>query len=301
MNEALVTYFCVTKEFNQTVMRKYLLLFGLFFFVSSCAALRDFADVRAPSVDFSNMSIQSISFDGVTLLFDFDVTNPNQFGVTADEYSYEFFINENSFLSGTQRENLRISRESTSLVQVPVSLNFSEVFNTFSSLVRRDSLSYELSTIVQFDVPGLGLRQVPISAAGELPVPRMPRIEFGGLNVRNMSLSGAELDIGFRVTNPNSFGLSMRNAAYVLNVNGREWLNTRLGDTVRLDASESDMIIIPIRLNASQMGSVLIDMMRGTTEFDYNLSGSAEISADIEGFEDGTSVPFDLDGTYTAE
>ena len=282
-------------------MRKYLLLFVLLFFVSSCAALRDFADVRAPSVDFSKMSIQSISFDGVTLLFDFDVTNPNQFGVTADEYSYEFFINENSFLSGTQRENLRISRESTSLIQVPVSLNFSEVFNTFNSLVRRDSLSYELSTIVQFDVPGLGMRQVPISSAGELPVPRMPRIEFGGINVRNLSMAGADMDIGFRVTNPNSFGLSMKNAAYVLNVNGREWLNTRLGDTVRLGAAESDMITIPIRLNASQMGSVLIDMMRGATEFDYNLSGSAEFSADIDGFEDGTSVPFDLDGTYRTD
>ncbi len=282
-------------------MKNYIPLIALLLFLTSCSALREFADVRQPTISYSQMSIQSISFDEVTLLFDFDVNNPNQIGVTADQYSYEFFINQNSFLSGTQTENLRISRESTSLVQVPVSLNFSEVFNTFSSLVRRDSLSYELSTEVQFDVPGLGKQRVPISAAGELPIPRMPRIEFGGLNINNLSLAGADLEVGFRVSNPNSFGLSMANAAYVLNVNGRQWLDTRLGDTIRLGASESDMINIPIRLDATQMGSVLLDLMRGTTEFDYNISGSADISADIEGFEDGSTVPFDLDGRYRTE
>lgn len=282
-------------------MKKLLPVIALLFLIASCSALRDFADVRQPTVNYSQVSIQNISFEGVTLLFDFDVNNPNQFGVTADQYSYEFFINDNSFLSGTQTENLRISRESTSLVQVPISLNFSEVFNTFSSLLRRDSLSYQLSTEVEFDVPGLGKQRVPINAAGELPIPRMPRIEFGGLNVNKLSMSGADLEVGFRVSNPNSFGVSLANAAYTLNVNGREWLDTRLADAIRLDASESDMITIPIRLNASQMGSVLVDMMRGTTEFDYNISGSADISADIDGFDDGSNIPFDLDGTYRTE
>ncbi len=245
------------------------------------------------------MSIQNISFDGVTLLFDFDVNNPNRFGVSADQYSYEFFINDNSFLSGTQQENIRISRESSSVVQVPVSLNFSDVFSTFTSLVRRDSLSYKIATEVQFDIPGLGRQRVPVSTAGELPIPRMPRIEFSGLNVRNLSLSGAEIDLGFRVSNPNSFGISLSNAAYVFRVNGREWLDTRLGDRIRIGGSQSDTITIPVRLNASQMGSVLLDLIGGSTQFDYNLSGSANISAELEGFQDGGTIPFDVSGRHT--
>lgn len=282
-------------------MKKPIYLIILFIFISSCSALRDLADVRQPSVNYSKMSIQNISFDGVTLLFDFDVTNPNQFGISADQYTYEFFINDSSFLNGTQTENLRVNRESTSTVQVPVSLTFSDVFNTFSSLVQRDSLSYRLSTEVQFDLPGVGKRRVPVSAAGELPIPRMPRIEFSGYNVKNLSLAGAELDINLRVSNPNPFGISMSNAAYALNVNGREWLDTRLGDRISLGGSESDTITIPVRLNSSQMGSVLLEMMRGETSFDYNLTGSADISADIEGFDDGTTIPFDLDGRYTTD
>jgi LEA14-like dessication related protein len=282
-------------------MKKTAFIIILIFLVSGCAVLRDYADVQRPSVNFSKMSVQNISFDGVTLLFDFDVNNPNRFGVSANQYSYEFFINNNSFLSGTQRENLRISRESSSVVQVPVSLNFSEVFNTFSSLVRSDSFSYQLSTEVQFDVPGLGTQRVPVSADGELPVPRMPGIEFGGFNVRNISLAGAEMELNFRVSNPNPFGISLSNAAWVFQVNGREWLDTRLGDRIRLGGGTSDTITIPIRLNASQMGSVLLEMMSGSASFDYNLTGSADVSAELEGFQDGETVPFDLSGRYRAD
>ncbi|MCC5908575.1 MAG: LEA type 2 family protein [Balneolaceae bacterium] len=280
-------------------MKKILPLLVLFLFLTSCALIRDYADVQRPSVNFSKMSIQNISFDGVTLLFDFDVNNPNRFGVSADQYSYEFFINDNSFLSGTQQENIRISRESSSVVQVPVSLNFSDVFSTFTSLVRRDSLSYKIATEVQFDIPGLGRQRVPVSTAGELPIPRMPRIEFSGLNVRNLSLSGADIDLGFRVSNPNSFGISLSNAAYVFRVNGREWLDTRLGDRIRIGGSQSDTVTIPVRLNASQMGSVLLDLIGGSTQFDYNLSGSANISAELEGFQDGETIPFDVSGRHT--
>jgi len=64
-------------------------------FIAGCSALRDFANIQQPSVDFNRVSIQSISFDGIDLLFDFEVNNPNQVGVDASEYSYEFFINDN--------------------------------------------------------------------------------------------------------------------------------------------------------------------------------------------------------------
>lgn len=265
---------------------------------SGCAALRDFANVQQPTVDFTRVSVQSINFDGVSLLFDFDVNNPNQVGIDAKEYSYEFFINDNSFVTGRQVENLRINRMSSSVVQVPVTLNFSEMMNTFGSLAGRDSLSYQIASEVQFEIPGLGTRTVHVSAAGDLPIPRLPAVEFGGFDVKNISLSGAEMEIAFRITNPNSFGLNLSNAAYVLNVNGREWLDTRLVETIRIGAKESNMVRIPVRLDAAQMGSVFVEMLSGSTEFQYNLSGAADVSADIVEFDAEGRVPFNVSGTY---
>jgi LEA14-like dessication related protein len=282
-------------------MKRVLLILTAVLILAGCGTIRDAADIREPDVTFQDMSIDQITFDGVTLLFDFEVNNPNRFGVSAEQYSYEFFINEQSFITGLQEDPLSIGRESSQSIQVPVTLNFSEVYETFRSVVRQDSLSYALSTEVEFDMPVLGMRKVPVRTSGEIPIPKVPRISMGDFNVKEMSLSGAEVEVTFNVQNPNPFAISVANAAYELTVNGREWLDTTLGETIRVGASERRTISIPIRLSSSQMGSALMDIMRGESTFNYDLKGSADISADLQGFRDGQAFPFDLSGTYTLD
>lgn len=279
-------------------MKKLIISFFVIFLFIGCNTLRDLANVQKPSVRYSSTSIQDISFQDVTLLFDFEVNNPNSFGVSADQYQYEFFINGNEFVSGVQNERFRIENNSTTTIQIPVSLTFSEVFNTIGSLIRQDSLAYRLSTEVLFDVAGIGQQRVPVSAQGHLPIPKLPSIELSSFNVKEFSLSGAEMVAAFRVENPNNFGVSFANTFYNLEVNGKEWLNTTLERTINLSSSESELITIPIRLNSSQMGSVLIDMMRGETEFEYHLTGSAQVSADIQGFTGRETISFNRTGTY---
>lgn len=267
--------------------------------ITGCSTLKDFANIQQPTVDFNRVSVQSFTFNGVNLLFDFEVHNPNQVGVDAEEYSYEFFINDNSFISGRQEENLRIERRSSSFVQIPVSLNFSEIYDTVTDLAGRDSLSYRIDSEVLFDIPGLGEKMVPVSAAGGLPIPKLPKIEFGEIEIKNLSLSGAELELGIRIFNPNSFGLSLSKLDYLLNVNGREWLDSQIVDSIRIGALEEQLVRIPIRLNAEQMGSVLLEMMRGSSsELQYNLSGSADVAAEIEEFDVSGTLPFDVSGRY---
>ena len=282
-------------------MKKSILLLFVTLLIASCGTLKDVADVREPEVSYKDMSIQNITFDGVTLLFDFEVTNPNRFNVNADQYSYEFLINERSFISGIQEVPLRIESESSSQIQVPVSLNFQEVYQTFSSILRQDNLAYQLSTEVEFSLPVAGKRKVPVTTSGEIPIPKVPRVEFGDFNVKNVSFSGAEVEVSFRVFNPNAFGISVSNAVYNLRVNGREWLDTTLDQVIRVEGSENREIVIPIRLNATQLGSAFMDLMQGNSTFNYELSGSAEVGAELEGFPAGQLIPFDLSGRYTMD
>ncbi|WP_234570735.1 LEA type 2 family protein [Rhodohalobacter sp. 614A] len=279
-------------------MKKLIFTVLILSFLSGCNTIKDLANVQKPSVRYSSMSIEDISFSDVTLIFDFDVTNPNSFGVSADQYQYEFFINGNEFVTGIQNEKFRIANNSTTTIQVPVSLTFSEVFETVSSVARQDSMAYRLSTEVRFDIAGLGKQRVPVSTQGELPIPKMPRIELNSFEVEDLSLMGADLVAAFRIENPNPFGISFANTFYNIEVNGKDWLNTTLERNINLNGSESDLITIPIRLNSSQMGSVLMDMLRGETEFEYHLTGSAEVSADIKGFTGMDTISFDRTGTY---
>ena len=279
-------------------MKKVFLSLFAIFLITGCNTLRQLSNIQKPSVQYSKMSIQDISFSDVTLLFDFEVDNPNGFGVSADQYQYEFFINGEEFISGIQTENLSIAGRSKSIIQIPVSLTFSEVFNTLGSVVRQDSVAYRISSEVQFDIAGVGRQRVPVSAEGALPIPRMPQIEFTDLSIRELSLSVAEMVASFRIKNPNSFGISLSDATYDLEVNGYSWFETTLDRSINLGGSESDLISIPIRLNSSQMGPVLLKMLNGEKEFQYQLTGSARVSADIQGFTGFETLPFNLSGTY---
>lgn len=269
--------------------------------LTSCATLRDAANIQEPDVKFNSMSIQTINFDGVTLLFDFDVTNPNSLDVSAESYNYEFFINGRSFISGTQDERLEIGQESTSTIQVPVSMTFANLYESFRSVISQDSVSYRMDTAVSFSLPVIGSRTVPVQAEGELPIPKIPRIQFGDFEMKRLSFSGADVDISFRVSNPNPFGITLAGADYALQVNGKEWLDTRLGESISVDGSATREITIPIELSASQMGSALVEMMGGRKEFEYRLTGQARVSADLKGFTEEQSVPFDLEGVFNLD
>lgn len=282
-------------------MKKVFLSLFAIFFISGCNTLRDLSNIQKPLVRYSSMSIQDISFQDVTLLFDFEVDNPNGFGVSADQYSYEFFINGMEFVNGTQSENLSIGRQSKSIVQIPVSFSFTELYESVESVVQRDSIAYRISSEVQFDIAGVGKQRVPVSAEGELPLPKLPRIELSNFEIEDLSLTGAEMVAAFRLENPNPFGISFANTFYNLEVNDKKWLDTRLGEIVNLDPSESELISIPIRLSSLQMGSVLLEMLDGETEFEYRLSGSADVSADIEGFTGAKTISFDRTGMYKME
>lgn len=279
-------------------MRKFLSILVLILFLAGCTTLRDLANIQKPSLEYSNMSVQSINFSEAVLLFEFDVNNPNPVGITASEYNYDFLVNSNSFLSGTQDKNVNIGAGRESVLQVPVALKFSELLNTFSSLLRSDAFDYDLNTEFVFDVPGIGAQRLPVNTSGSLPVPKIPRFEFAGYSIDRISASGADMELKIGVTNPNRFPISLLNAEYVLEVNGREWLNTSLRDAVRISADDRSEIVIPVQLNASQMGSVLFDMMRGSTEFDYSLEGNANVGAEIEGFSFTQNLLFARSGKF---
>lgn len=279
-------------------MRTFLSVTLMILFLAGCTALRDLANIQRPAIEYSNMRLQSINFSEAVLLFDFAVNNPNPIGITASEYNYNFLVNDNSFLSGTQDKNVNIGANGESVLQIPVTLQFSELLNTFNSLLRSSAFDYDLNTEFVFDIPGLGLQRLPVNASGSLPVPKIPRFEFAGYNVNRISLSGADMELKISVTNPNRFPISLLDAEYILDVNGREWLNTSLREAVRVSADERSEIIIPVQLDAAQMGSVLFDIMGGSTEFDYSLKGNAKIGAEIEGFSFSEDLLFNREGEF---
>jgi len=280
-------------------MKKYLLLlFALVLFAGSCATIRDLASIKEPDVKYSSMKFDSISFDGITMLFDFEVDNPNRVDVKATSYNYDFLLNGESFLSGEQIQGLEIKGNSKNIVTVPVSFNFEQAWTSVRSIAQQDSIEYRLSTEVEFDLPVLGKRTVPVSASGYFPVIKTPTFNFRDFNLGRLSLSGAELELKVTIKNPNSFGIWVDGVDYNLMVNGAKWAESTIHQKIELGADTEREVTIPLQLNFTQLGSATYQLLTGGTSFNYEVTGDANAGADLPGFRDDKQLNFNFSGVF---
>lgn len=274
------------------------LLFPLLIMLSGCSLFRSATSMEAPEIVYNDFHINGFSLDGVDMLFGFEVTNPNNQGVRAENYRYEFFINDESLLSGERSEQFELHARDSQIIQVPLSMNFQQLYRAGQAVANRDSIHYQLETEVEFNLPVIGSRRVPVRAEGYLPVVRMPQVDFDGIEVKNLGFSGIELEARIRVVNPNSFGFSFGNADYRLEVNQSEWVDSELEDRIRVGANSDSIISIPFSLSGASFGSAVLQILQGNQSFNYNISGSGEINVDLPYVRDTAFLPFEFSGQH---
>lgn len=245
------------------------------------------------------MRFDQLSFDGVTMMFRFDVENPNRVDLTASGYSYAFSLAENRFLEGSSTDGIALRNRSTSQVEIPVTLNFAQVSRAVGAVFSQDSLAYAIASTFTFDLPVLGLQEVPVQVSGFLPIPKMPTISLENIALGSLSLSGAEVRVRMKFDNPNPFGLSFSDINYRLAVDGENWVSTALGQQIRMGAKSATEIVIPVRLNFAEVGTSVYRLMTGRNPFNYTVSGDGSLQVDLPYFDQNVRLPFNVNGRYT--
>ncbi|MCC5925937.1 MAG: LEA type 2 family protein [Bacteroidetes bacterium] len=266
--------------------------------IGGCSLVQQLSgSVQTPEVTYTSMKFNSLSFDGVTLDFDFEVDNPNRLDLRALGYTYGFSVEGNEFLSGSSDRGIDLAARSASTVTVPISLNFRELYNSVSAIATQDSIAYGVASTFAFDIPVLGRREVPVSAAGYLPIPRLPRLSLENISVGSLSLSGAEVLVSLKFNNPNNFSMSLSDVDYTLNVDGSRWISSVIREQIQVDARSEQIVTVPVRLDLGQLGMSVYRMLTGSQAFNYEVTGNGTVDLDLPFFE-SSRLPFNLSGSY---
>jgi len=263
----------------------------------SCASVEEFvkSNVQKPQVSFAGAKIEGLSLETIDLLFDVKINNPNPVGITLAGFDYDFLINNNQFLQGNQEKDVEIPANGENTLQIPLSLKFSDVYNTFSSLRDRDSTEYKIDCGVSFDLPVLGRQRVPVSKAGTLPLLKLPKVSVEKLKLNNLSFSGADLNLKIGVANPNAISFVLKNMDYQFDVNDRQWLDASATRSMNLAAKGESMMEIPISLNFVQMGQSVLQLLRNDEPLSYQFRGKLDLSSSLPLIGE-VSLPFDRAG-----
>ena len=265
---------------------------------SACSTLRGLlgqATIQRPQIDFIGAKLTGLSFDKASFLFDLQIRNPNSLGVKLAGFGYDLSINGNSFLKGRENKELNIEAQGETIFQIPLTLSYSHLYQVFQSLLQQDSASYQLKCDLSFDLPGLGLVQIPVSKGGDFPLPKLPTVNVAKIELKRLELSGADLLLGIQVNNPNVFSMIMEGMQYRLNINGQPWASGETGTRVQITEKGQNLLEIPIFLNFLQIGQSAYQALAEGQRLNYQFHGDLDLSSSLS-LLGRTHLPFHRSG-----
>ena len=267
-------------------------------FLCSCSMLGGMAGkaIKKPEASFVNGKLTGLSFDTADFLFDLEVKNPNNLGLKMVGLSYDFEINENSFLNGKQDKNLEIVAGGSSIIQIPVSLNFVKLYKTFKELAGEDTTKYHIKSVISFAVPVLGAVDIPVSMKGDFPLPKFPILALDALKLKKVGLTGAELQMDIKLKNPNAFSMMLKGFHYDFDVNGLNWVTASISEAAGIGEKDETLIEIPIALNFSKVGRSVTKILSEDEGLNYSLKTKLDLGFSLP-LMDQVSIPLEKSGS----
>jgi LEA14-like dessication related protein len=254
----------------------------LFIRCESLKKLQNMADVKTPEASFEKVKVSGLSFEKADLLFDIKIVNPNDFNITLNGFDYDLLINKNSFLSGKQNEAVAVNAGDSSVVQIPLSINYKELYRTYKSLRDRDTLEYTLKTGLLFAVPVLGNVRIPVSKSGRVPSLKIPSISIKSLKLNRIGFSGADLTLEVAVDNPNTVKLLLDKMNFNLNINNQSWASGTAAPKSEIKEKSETALDIAVHLDLMQMGRSVYRLLQGNSELKVEFKGDAAMSSTLE-------------------
>jgi LEA14-like dessication related protein len=264
-------------------------------FFSACSTLRGLlgqTTIQRPQVDFIGAKLTGLSFDKASFLFDLKIRNPNSLGVNLAGFGYDLSINGSSFLKGRENKELNIEAQGESTFQIPLTLSYSHLYQVFQTLFQQDRATYHLKCDLSFNLPGLGLVQIPASKQGDFPLPKFPTVNVEKIELKRLGLSGADLLLGIQVNNPNAFSMIMEGMQYQLNINGQPWASGETGTRLQVTEKGESLLEIPIFLNFLQIGQSAYQALAEGQPLSYQFHGDVDLTTSLS-LLGRTHLPFD--------
>ncbi len=189
--------------------------------------------IKPPTVKLHDIDIAGFDFNKIDLVFDVKVTNPNDFQLDFSDLAYCVTSGQTEIVSGALPSPvMALSGNETTVVRVPVSLEFAGLASLMHNVRAGESIPYEFSSTSKFHFLGLKI-PVRMKRKGRLPVLRKPGWRFR--KAKFIKGPPSWLELSFEVDNPNVFELPLEQLSGAL----------KYGDDVVLRVNEPNLKPIP--------------------------------------------------------
>lgn len=245
------------------------MLAPIFLVLFGCAALQQL--VQKPTVSFDKADLTAMSFTEGTILFRFNVLNPNPIGLTVRKATYSLKLNQKDFVQGVLEKGIVIQANGTAPLEFPLTIRYMEFVQSMQELFELDQVPYDLSGALS-----VGPFEIPYSTKGILPVPKLPDIALKQIKVSQLSLSGAKLLFTMRMTNRNAFSISPAGLVYKIGLSGVRFAEGEMARVQTVPENGESVFELPLNVSFLQLGKSAHALL-GKSASAYEISGSVKL------------------------
>jgi len=160
-----------------------------------------------PAVSFISSELTDISYNGVQLLSKVQIENPNSIEIPFPKIVWKIFLDGNFFIDGVIENNQNINSRETAIVEVPVILDYLEVFESFGPLKGRSHADCKITLAVNFPIPVFEDRIWNFEYEGDIPLLQEAMFTSPIMEVLKVDAATVELYVSVNIENPNVFEL----------------------------------------------------------------------------------------------
>lgn len=244
----------------------------------SCSTIQKLTNIQNPKLSVKTVRITDFDFSDIYFTFDLQIENPNNLSITLAGFDYHLFLNNQSFLKGNQKNTMEIKSKETTIFEIPLSLNFKNIYQTYQALKDEDSISYKVDFGLNFMLPIVGETRLPLSTKGYVPLIKLPLIKLSSITLQKLNLSGADILLYLQIINPNFFEFKLNGLNYNLKFNGNPFASGQDNNRQIFKGKSENLLKLPISLNFLQMGETSYQLLTRSNEVNYDIDGNLNIS-----------------------
>jgi len=255
----------------------------------------DHGKALLPTLEKPTLSIQNITRERITGQFKVQLHNHSPIELAIDSLSYVARVEGKQLAQGHKSRPLRVKRDATSSLELPLVLNLPELKHQ-AKTAQRDCVTVQLHTILYADLPGLGPTKIPVDVRKRVYIPKLPKIEVADVDVTKLGLKKGEAVVTLRVTNYEPIPFTVKQVSYHFQVEDDMDVKGVETKDITFKKKGTELMPIHVKFQPKSMPKMLLKAIFKPKKTDYTLTGTATVAAGPASAHDAT-MHFNSHGT----
>jgi LEA14-like dessication related protein len=211
------------------------------------------------SISLSKKEIQDMDSSGLTLVFYLKISNSSSIPYDLSQYDYRVVVQETDYFSlkTSLEQPIRIEKNGVTLISLPVKITYALLFDAVKGIEESQKIAGYVTGLMIFSDGKRREEKTPFAFPGEFPVFKALVIDVHPLEVKTLTVGGAEFTFAFSCANRNAFDVSLGNLSYRIALGGRDVSEGVIKGENKVEAQGEKVFSLPLILDFFETGKEL--------------------------------------------